>query len=138
MSSKPINQTCSSIQKRVSQKPYERKLPKKVKKLEEDKDLEEMEEEEGTDWEIGEGTPIQNKRTPEDKNRKITSENRGPVYKYNESDMGPFKVHILPDGCDPKNTPSVGDIGLTTVEFSRTLDDAGQCCSACTTWQTVW
>jgi hypothetical protein len=38
------------------------------------KDLEEMEEEEGTYLERGEGTLEQNKGTPEDKNTKIQSE----------------------------------------------------------------
>jgi uncharacterized protein YwqG len=64
MGREPKIQTCSSIQKTVSQKSYERKLQKKAKilptkqdKLEENKDLEEMEEEEGIDLERGGGYP---------------------------------------------------------------------------------
>jgi hypothetical protein len=85
--SKPTNQTGRGIQKGVSQKPYGRKLQKRVKLLEEDKDLEEMEEEEGNDGEIGEGTPAQIRRTPDNKDREIPSEkfsdqnhNQRPVY----------------------------------------------------------
>jgi hypothetical protein len=103
---------------KVSQNPYEGKLQIKARMLEENKDLEEMEEEEGTDWERGEVTPAQKKGTPEDENRKTLSkkktsdqnQNQRPVYKYNESDTGPFKVHIRPDGSDPKNNAGVVDI----------------------------
>jgi hypothetical protein len=55
---------------------------------------------------------------PEDKNRKIQSEtisgqnqSQRLVYKYNESDMGPFRVLIDPVGSDPRNKRSVVDIG---------------------------
>jgi hypothetical protein len=120
---------------RVSQKPYEGKLQKKAKMLEEDKDLEEMEEEEGTDWEMGEGTPAQNKGTQEDKNTKILSkkisdqnQNQWLVYKYDKSDMGLFKVHIRPDDSDPKNNTSVVDIRRLLerlhIEYCRIFQDS--------------
>jgi hypothetical protein len=93
MGRKPRNQTRGGIQKRVSQKPYERDFKRNPRcypqdKLEEEKDLEEMEEE-GIDLERGEDALVQNKGIPEDKNRKIPSEtisdqNQGQrsVYKY--------------------------------------------------------
>jgi hypothetical protein len=151
MGIKPINQTRSGIQNWVSQKSYEGEVQKKVKKLEEDKDFEEIEEEEGTYLERGEGTPAKNNGTPQDKNRKIESEkildkNKSPwpVYKYEESDMGPFKVYIC-HGSDPKNDPSVVPIGRLLeklgTDYRRVFqapDNAGQCSSARTTLQTVW
>jgi hypothetical protein len=92
------------------------------------------------------------KGIPEDKNRKIPSEtisgqnqSQRLVYKYDESDMGPFRVLIRPAGSDPKNNTSVVDIGrmlgkldINYRRISRTSDEAGQCPSARTTWQTVW
>jgi hypothetical protein len=119
MGRKPKNQTPSGIQKRVSQKPYKGKLQKKPKmlptiqdKLEED--LEETEEEEGIDLERRESALV-----PEDKNSKIESEtisdqnqSQRPVYKYDESDMGPFKMLIRPAASDPKSNLIGVDIGM--------------------------
>jgi hypothetical protein len=82
------NQETRHIEKRVSQISYEGEVQTMVKKLEEDKDFEEIEEEEGTYLKRGEGTPVQTKGTP-DKNRKIMSEkildknqSQWLVYKY--------------------------------------------------------
>lgn len=105
---KLTNQTCSGIQKRVSQKPYEGKLQEKAKmmltkqdKLEVNKDLEEMEEEEGTDLERGEGAPTQSKGILEDRNRKILSEaisdqnqSQRPVYKSMNPTWEPSKCTL--------------------------------------------
>jgi uncharacterized protein YwqG len=122
MDRKPTYQTRSSIQKRVSQKSYERKLQKKAKilptkqdKLEENKDLEEMEEEEGIDLERGGGYLCPEQGDPRGQEQKNPKRNnlrpkQKPVYKYNESDMEPFKVLIRPAGSDPKNNPGVVDI----------------------------
>jgi hypothetical protein len=103
MGRKPTNETRSGIQKRVSQKPYERKLQKKAKMLPTEHD--QLEEEEGNDLETGEGAPVQNKGIPEEKNRKIPSEtisdqnqSQRPVYEYDESYMGLF-IQIAQSPC---------------------------------------